>query len=43
MVVGTCQSFQFFRSGFLEIICLSLGVGFYITGLLLPNYKEISP
>ena len=48
MVVGVRQSFQFFRQknpGFLEIIdlCLNLGIGFRITWLILPNYKEISP
>ena len=47
MEVGVCQSFQFFRKnpGFLETIdlCLNLGIGFCITWLVLPNYKEISP
>ena len=30
------------KPGFLEIIevCLNLGVGFYITWLVLPNYKK---
>ena len=47
MVVGA-QSFQFFQTkkpGFLEIIdlCLNLGIGFCITWLVLPNFKEISP
>ena len=42
MLVGACQSFQFFRQkkpGFLEIIdlCLNLGIGFCITWLVLPN------
>ena len=47
MVVGACQSFQFFRQKpvFSEIIevCLNLGIGFCITWLVLPNYKKISP
>ena len=47
MVVGACQSFQFFRQkpGFLEIreVCLNLGLGFCITGLVLPNYEKVSP
>ena len=47
MVVGTCQSFQFFgkKPGFLEIIevCLNLGIGSCITWLVLRNYKKISP
>ena len=41
MVVGARQSFQFLRQpGFLELIevCLNLGIGFCITGLVLPNY-----
>ena len=47
LVVEARQSFQFFRHkkpGFLEIIdlCLNLGIGFCITRLVLPNYKEIS-
>ena len=47
MVVGARQSSQFFRQKpcFLEIIdiCLNLGIGFCITLLVLPSYKEISP
>ena len=37
--------FQTKKTGFLEIIdlCLNLGIGFCITWLVLPNYKEISP
>ena len=47
MVVGSCQSFQFFQqknTGFLEIIdlCLNLGYRVCITWFILPNYKEIS-
>ena len=38
MVVGARQA------GFLEIIqlCLNLGIGFCITWLVLPNFKEVS-
>ena len=47
MVARACQSFEFFRQkpGFLEIIevYLNLGIGFCITWLVLPNYKNISP
>ena len=43
MVVGARQSFQTKKTGFLEIIGLNVGIGFCITWLLLPNYKEISP
>ena len=47
MVVGARQCFQFFRqkAGFLEIIevYLNLVIGFCITLLVLPNYKNISP
>ena len=48
MVVGARQTFQCLRQkkpGFLEIIDLYLNIGirFYITWLVLPNYKEISP
>ena len=48
VVVGARQIFQFFRQknlvSFLEMIdlCLELGIGFCITLLVLPNYKEIS-
>ena len=33
------------KTGFLEIIniCLNLGIRFYITWLVLQNYKKISP
>ena len=47
MVVGACQSFQYFRqkNWFLgdNKLCLNLGIGFWITWLVLPNYKKISP
>ena len=47
MVVGAHQSFQFFRKkpDFLEIIDLglNLGIRFYITLLVLPNYKKPTP
>ena len=37
--------FQTNKYGFLEIInfCLNLGIGFFITWLVSPNYKEIGP
>ena len=38
MIIGACQSFQFFRqkNGFFEIIdlCLNLGIRFYKTWLV---------
>ena len=47
MVVGARKVFNFSdkKPGFLEIIeiCLNLGIGFCITWLVLPNYKNISP
>ena len=46
MVVGA-QVFNFSdkNPGFLEIIevCPNLGIEFWITWLVLPNYKKISP
>ena len=46
MVVGAGQIFNFSdtKSGFLEIIdvYLNLGIGFCITWLALPNYRNIS-
>ena len=46
MVVGTRQSFQFFKQkiGFLEIKnrCFNLGIRFCKTLLVLPNCKEVS-
>ena len=50
MVVGACQCFQFFRQknlvspGFSEMTdyYLNLGIGFCITWLVLPNYREVS-
>ena len=46
VVVGARQRFRFLdkKPGFLEIreVCLSLGIGFCITWLVLPNYKSIS-
>ena len=43
MVVGARQSIQFLgqKTWFVEIIevCINLGIGFCITGLLLPNYS----
>ena len=44
MLVGALN-FSDEKPGFLEIIeiCLSLGVRFCITWLVLPNYKRISP
>ena len=37
--------FQAKKPGFLEIIdpCPTVGIGFCITWLVLPNYKEINP
>ena len=47
VVVGARQIFNFSdkKPGFLEIIeiYLNLGIGFCITRLVLPNYKNISP
>ena len=47
MVVGAGQIFNFSdkKPGFLEIIDvdLNLGIGFCITWLALPNYRNISP
>ena len=47
MVVGARQSFQFFKkknNAFLEIreVGLNLGIGFWITWLVLLNYKKIN-
>ena len=47
-VVGARQSFQVLRRTNLVSwkkidLCLNLGIGFCITWLVLPNYKEISP
>ena len=41
MAVGARQSFQFF--GQKIEVCLNLGIGFCITWLVLPNYKQIGP
>ena len=47
VVVGARQSFQFFRQKTWYLgnnrTCLNLIIGFCITGLVLPNYKQISP
>ena len=48
MVVGARQSFQFFKkkknNAFLEIreVGLNLGIGFWITWLVLLNYEKVN-